>query len=277
MIQRDGDPSFRLPRGWTIEQWIKNAGADKPWNPLDVDNPRVYDVGGNECRDMRNTASLAEAVKTAFLQQLGLCWHSLPGDSSSTPLNRRSERVREYLDHHHVNGGNPKAFREYVGSIARDTSMIPPPKTLGTLALRASSENPAEFKFPALVDPEGLSLLLLEWLTGSEKEVPQTVEPARTFAELLGASNTEALRAAMKDAGIVYKAAKGKGRVIAALHAACDHFGKPTPRPMDWPSMLEEFLPNSKWSHKCVPVEKPSLQGKEYKEAYLAIKDRLSP
>lgn len=277
MIQRDWDPSFRLPRSWTLEQWIKNAGADKPWNPLDVDNPRVYDVEGNERRDMQHTAFLAEAVKSAFLRQLGLCWHSLPGDSSSTPINKRSERVREYLDHHHVNGGNPKAFRDYVGSIARNTSMIPPPMTLGTLALRASSDNPAEFKFPALADPEGLSLLILEWLAGSEKEDSQMAEPARTFAELLGVSNTEALRAAMKDAGIVYKTAKGKGRVIAALHAACDHFGKPTPRPMDWPSMLKEFLPNSKWSHKCVPVEKPSLQGKEYREAYLAIKDRLSP
>lgn len=179
MIQRDWDPSFRLPRSWTLEQWIKNAGADKPWNPLDVDNPRVYDVEGNERRDMQHTAFLAEAVKSAFLRQLGLCWHSLPGDSSSTPINKRSERVREYLDHHHVNGDNPKAFMDYVKSIARDTSMIPPPQTSVTIALWASSANPADFKFPALADPDGLKAEVEAWLEERRKVLAKAKQPRK--------------------------------------------------------------------------------------------------
>lgn len=99
---------------------------------------------------------------------------------------------------------------------------------------------------------------------------------APTFAALLGATNAEAVRVAMNAAGIVYKPAKGKGRIVAALHAACDHFSKPTPRPMDWPSMLAEFIPGSTWTPKSIPEARPSYQGPQYKEAYRAVKDRLS-
>lgn len=186
-------------------------------------------------------------------------------------LATRATNVDALLDHH-LGGSNPDAFVEFIRGevLTWKSGRGPHPNSVkGWLAANGMLNDNAVTEDPWLVDR------CERWLQRANTK-PNTVEQVATFTDLLGATNIEAVRVAMTAAGIVYKPAKGKGRIVAALHAACDHFGKPTPRPMDWPLMLAEFIPGSTWTPKSIPEARPSYQGPQYKEAYRAMKDRLS-
>ena len=186
-------------------------------------------------------------------------------------LATRATNVDALLDHH-LGGSNPDAFVEFIRGevLTWKSGRGPHPNSVkGWLAANGMLNDNAVTEDPWLVDR------CERWLERANAR-PNAVEQVATFADLLGATNIEAVRLAMNAAGIVYKPAKGKGRIVAALHAACDHFSKPTPRPMHWPSMLREFIPGSKWTAKNIPEARPSYQGPQYKEAYRAVKDLLS-
>ncbi len=98
----------------------------------------------------------------------------------------------------------------------------------------------------------------------------------KTFEQLLGKEQLELVLEAMNNAGIAYRShGRGKGEVLAALQAACDHFNKQPLHIMDWPKMLAELIPNSKWSDKNRPKPLADCNDR-YQEVYWAVKEYLS-
>lgn len=226
----------------------------------DEPNPRLYDLNGYMVRQSHsfNSKGVAKRFLSIFETRLTHLF-------DESPMNERRARVHARLQHHMDLGGNAMAFREYVeGLVDKWTKDVP---------MIVHRSRRLEITRP---EPLKESVLLLRYITewiALAKERPANVQ---TFTALLGAANADALRVAMNDAGIVYVPAKGKRRIVAALHAACDHFGKPTPRPKLWPEMLADFIPESTWTAKSVPEARPSYQGTQYRDAYRAVKDRLS-
>jgi hypothetical protein len=95
------------------------------------------------------------------------------------------------------------------------------------------------------------------------------------FVDHFGPVSFPKVEAAMRELGIVPRAGKGKNQVVAAFHAACEHYGLQTPSPGQWPNMLEATYPGTTWSAKCKPELRPTYRSKGYKEAFSAVKDRL--
>ena len=250
---------------WNYQRYVEQLLPGRKPHALDLDNRRLYRLSNG----LLIPVSLGTYVlRVDFWRRLFVLWDG--------PMDKRADNVRAFLDHHHRKGGKPEAFRDLVkDTLAR----------LRRVAEKSHRQGPHMVPGATLMNADSLDLLVEKidgWLQIAvqypAEMMPTDAELSQvsTFAALLGATNVEAVRVAMNAAGIVYKPAKGKGRIVAALHAACDHFSKPTPRPMDWPSMLAEFIPGSTWTAKSIPEARPSYQGPQYKEAYRAVKDRLS-
>lgn len=185
-------------------------------------------------------------------------------------LATRATNVDALLDHH-LGGSNPDAFVEFIRGkvLTWKTGRGPHPNSVkGWLAANGLLNDNAVTEDPWLVDR------CERWLQRANTR-PDAVKLEPTFTALLGAANVEAVRVAINDAGIVYTAAKGKRKALAALHAACDHWGKHPVRLMDWPPMLTDFFPGSRWSEKNTPRDQSNWDD-TYRVAYHAIKDRLS-
>ena len=84
-------------------------------------------------------------------------------------------------------------------------------------------------------------------------KLPTTAPPV-TFAALWGEQREQQVRLALKEMDMLHPpAAKGKGRYVAVMHAACDHFEKHPKYLKDWPVALANFFPDRKWSEKNTP------------------------
>lgn len=100
-----------------------------------------------------------------------------------------------------------------------------------------------------------------------------------TFSTLWGKREAELVRMVLKESGLSQPvAAKGKGRHVAAIHAACDHFEKHPKRFKDWPDMMEEFFPGSKWGREIKPLtlnEAPDWYTSAYHDMMLQLRRQL--
>jgi hypothetical protein len=98
---------------------------------------------------------------------------------------------------------------------------------------------------------------------------------AGNFRDLFGPDRFPKVEAAMRELGITPKPYKGKNEVVAAFHAACELYGLRLPDPGQWPTMLKATYPGTDWHEKSKAQLRPRDQGKGYKVAFNAVKDRL--
>ncbi len=107
-----------------------------------------------------------------------------------------------------------------------------------------------------------------EAITALLQKLPPTPTPAATFTALWGDQGEQQVRLALKELNMLHPpAAKGKGRYVAVMHAACDHFGKHPNHLQDWPVAMAAFFPDRDWSDKNTPRD--LIRANEsYKVAY---------
>jgi hypothetical protein len=150
-----------------------------------------------------------------------------------------------------------------------------------------NAENRAKEEREALRQLEGLQfsllrrplltevLSILQHMSDARAQWEKAPVRAGNFQDQLGADRFPKLEAIMHDLGIAPREGKGKNNVVAAYHAAFEHFRLQLPEPGQWPRMLSATYPGTTWSAKCKPEQRPTYRSKAYKEAFSAVKDRL--
>lgn len=268
-IDEWGNATIEILEGWTYQSVLPPDAVPRIH---DEPNPRVYMLDGRMVRCGWKGDDLRKGVCALFEDRL-LDLFRL------SPNNVRMQKVNDRLQHHWEHGGNPDAFLDYIEGVcdkwegeAPTYFDIPRMQRLqveASATLMRTMRKWVEEKRNAEVNGSSGG-----WLERAKTRL-NTVEQVASFTDLLGATNAEAVRVAMKTAGIVYTHAKGKRKCLAALHAACDHWGKHPVRLMDWPPMLTDFFPGSRWSEKNTPHDQSDWDD-TYRLAYHAIRERLS-
>lgn len=254
-----------VPKGWSYAALVGDA---KP-HRFDLKNPRLYTLEGRLVPwEIPNHRELARRYTG---NPYGHFPSRLVDVFMEAAPNDREAEVVAFMEHHRTKGGNPEALANYVEGLLEKWTADPPKRT-----------NIQRFvEGPQPIPEHGIFIRALEgWLAKAPK-VPASAKEdeeggAQTFAALLG-DHLAAVSKAMKDAGIRYTKGRGKRRVVAALHAGCNRYGKPLPLPTLWPVMLRELFPGTTWSDKVKPIEstRELEKAKDYTDAYRAIMDRL--
>jgi hypothetical protein len=255
-----------IPEGWSYAATVGNA---KPHH-FDLKNPRLYTLEG---RMVPWDAPNPKVWTWTYMQPKGHFATILLEVFTQAAPNDQAAEVVAFLEHHRTRGGNPEALADYVEELLERWKVDPHLR----LNLNTWKEEP-------LPRHRILSRAIERWLADARK-APALVKDATsenseapTFAALLGERLPDVLKA-MKDAGIQAVTGKGIGKVVAVLHAACEHYGKSVPAAHHWPAMIEQLFPDV----KCSPKVKPLLSKREreresrgaYAQAYWAIMDRL--
>lgn len=230
------EQDYPLPEGWNYWEYAEKVVPGGTWSPLDMPNPRLYSMDGTQLSNPPEGAMALE-VERNFKEALGCLWQIEVGSNASTPVNDRRSRIFELLDHHHSKGGNPASFSDFIGEVARNPAGLPSPPTKGNVLLQSFGAERAP-----LTDPEGLSLLLEDWMARSAtvpgskkgKQVPSETEKAKPKEPTLE-SKFQSVPGCwdkwmhlLESEGLVDEAGRftiasgvrGKGKLIAAWDAA---------------------------------------------------------
>lgn len=234
------EKDYPLPMGWSYWEYAEKVEPGGPWSPLDMPNPRLYSMDGGLLSNPPERG-MATELEHSFKQALGGLWQIELGSSASIPVNERRFRIFELLDHHSSRGGNPTSFRDFIGELTRNPMGMPPPPTEGSLLLESFGAEREPLR-----DPEGLSVLLLDWIargtTGPrskagkrERSEAEEARPEPTlaskFADVPG--SLDKWNILLRSEGLMDSSgrftldsdAKGKGKLIAAWVAAREVFG----------------------------------------------------
>lgn len=95
--------------GMTFEQYVESMLPGLKPDPLDLDNPRIYAWPSGKWIPIANLGT--GQLRGDFWRRLLEIWER--------PVNLRAEEVRAFLDHHHMKGGKPEAFRDLVNDTAK--------------------------------------------------------------------------------------------------------------------------------------------------------------
>jgi len=116
-----------------------------------------------------------------------------------------------------------------------------------------------------------------EDITALLQKLPNTPPPAATFTALWGEQGEQQVRLALKELNMLHPpAAKGKGRYVAVMHAAYDHFGKPIRHLKDWSVMMTDFFQGN-WGEDIKPHklnEAPDWYKAAYDDMMLQLKQQ---
>lgn len=220
LVARAWEPSFELPRGWSYKRLVQGITI----NNFDFPNERYYTLDGKLIPWVERPGlmhDMASVLKESFP-------HVLSNLFTSTPPNLRRPIVKEFLDYHLKEGGDPMAFKDLVEA----TQM---------LWLNNAPKEPFIWTKGRTEIIDGWDTLrgfIEDWLSDARTKPTTSAKPVqfakpRTMAERLNAVSgareafdTGLLRdGIMNEAGqCILKSRKGKAQIIAAWDAVVQIF-----------------------------------------------------
>jgi hypothetical protein len=156
----DGERDL-VPKGW---KYSAIAPAKDDHSEHDEPNPRLYNLKGYMVRQAFdiNPKSWADSFVATFAGRLCRAF-------DGTARNDRRGMVWARLQHHLEHGGNPEAFREFVGVLADGWATSPPLITRRTRVLEQALPE-------ALKDAPLLVKYIREWVEATKKKRPSRKE-----------------------------------------------------------------------------------------------------
>lgn len=95
--------------GWNYQRYVEQLLPGRKPHPLDLDNRRLYRLSNGQLIPVSDLGTFV--LRVDFWRRLLEIWER--------PVNVRGAELRAFLDHHHMKGGKPEAFRDLVDDTAK--------------------------------------------------------------------------------------------------------------------------------------------------------------